>query len=50
MANRKQLKTVRKQRLNSKAGHRNRAKRKKSVKERKRIKKLLARIKDKEQY
>ena len=43
MANRIQLKGVKKQRLNSKAGHRNRSKRKTSVAERKKIKRMLAR-------
>ena len=44
MANRIQLKGVKKNRHNLAAGRRNRSKRKKSVVERKRIKKMLARM------
>jgi hypothetical protein len=44
MANRKQLKGVKKQRFSSKAGKRCRSKRKKSVAERKRIKRMIAHL------
>ena len=44
MTNRTQLKGVKKQRFNSKTGKRNRFKRKKSVAERKKIKRMLQRM------
>jgi len=44
MANRKRLKTIRKGRHKSVAGHRNRSKRKKSVSKRKRLRTLAQRL------